>query len=82
MCADGGALSEKPKKAMKEKLFNLFFVLIGVVVLLLGVTAAMAVTHYACQHIGRWAGILFAVSVSGGILLLAIILFASRRNKR
>ena len=67
---------------MKDKLFNLLLVFVCVAVLLLGIIASLAVTHYACRTIGRWAGIAFLASVGGSALLFAIILIQLWRGTR
>ena len=59
---------------MKDKLMTLLFVCVCVAVLLLGCIAALAVTHYACQNIGRWAGFTFIASVAGSVVMFIIIL--------
>lgn len=68
--------------AMKDKLMTLLFVFVCVAVLLLGCIAALAVTRYACQTIGRWAGIAFIVAIGGSALLFVIILIQMWRETK
>lgn len=67
---------------MKDKLFNLLLVFVCVAVLLLGCISALAVTRYACQTIGRWAGIAFLAAVGGSALLFAILLIQMWRETK
>ena len=67
---------------MKDKLFNLLLVFVCIAVLLLGIIASLAVTHYAFQTIGRWAGITFIAAVGGSALLFVIILIQMWRETK